>query len=125
MADYSRIRCSICKGKLIIGADLRCDQCRIVYPIKNGIPVMLTDRGNMDHEQNLAVEKEFYENMFSGLKGFEDGHCIVYGYERIYEFMKDVERGTLLEAGCGAGHHSVNLTKRGLNPKTYFHKIPF
>jgi ubiquinone/menaquinone biosynthesis C-methylase UbiE len=51
--------------------------------------------------------------MFSGLKGLEDGHCITYGHDRIYEFVDSVDRGTLLEAGCGAGHNGVNLSKRG------------
>ena len=74
---------------------------------------MLSERPKGDGEQDLAVERKFYEDMFSGLKGLEDGHCIVYGHERVYEFMDGLERGTLLEAGCGAGHNGVSLSKRG------------
>ncbi|HXI10364.1 MAG TPA: methyltransferase domain-containing protein [Thermodesulfobacteriota bacterium] len=113
MADYSKIRCPICKGGLDAADDLRCSRCNITYPVKRGIPIMLPNLDDVDSEQNLAAEKEFYENMFSDLKGLDDGHCIVYGHERIYDFMDRVERGTVLEAGCGGGHHSVSLSKKG------------
>ena len=113
MPDYSKLRCPVCKTSLSQGKELTCPKCRRTYPIVDGIPVMLVDVKNQDKEQDLGVEKQFYEDMFSGLKGFEDGHCIVYGHEKIYEFMDGIERGTVLEAGCGAGHHSVSLSRRG------------
>ena len=113
MIDYSRIRCPQCKGVLANEKDFHCMKCNITYSIKDEISVMLPDLKSVDEEQNLAVEKEFYENMFSDLKGFDDGHCIVYGHEKIYEFMEGIEGGTVLEVGCGGGHHSVNLAKRG------------
>lgn len=113
MADYTKIRCPICKNSLIIAGNLSCSKCNITYPIKDGIPVMLPDLESVDSEQNLKIEKEFYEKMFSDLKGLDDGHCIVYGHDRIYKFMEDIERGSVLEVGCGGGHHSVNLAKRG------------
>jgi SAM-dependent methyltransferase len=86
----------------------------VTYPIVDGIPVMLPGEMN-DGEQNLAHEKDFYEDMFAGVKGVEDGHCIVYGHERIYEFVNQVERGTVLEAGCGGGHHGVAMAKAGFD----------
>ena len=115
MKDYSQLRCPVCKGRLITGDDLTCSTCRIAYSIRGGIPIMLPDLKSLDSEQDLAMEKGFYENMFSDVKGFDDGHCIVYGHERIYEFCDDIEKGNLLEAGCGGGHHSVALAKRGFN----------
>jgi len=107
--------CPACKQGLLNAADegLYCAVCRTTYPVKDGIPMLLTSTEHTDREQDLQVEKEFYENMFSDLKGFDDGHCIVYGHDRIYEFMDTVEKGTVLEVGCGGGHHSVNLSKRG------------
>ncbi|HSL21150.1 MAG TPA: class I SAM-dependent methyltransferase [Vicinamibacterales bacterium] len=74
---------------------------------------MLPPGSHPDGEQDLEIEKDFYEKMFSGLRDLEDGHCIVYGHDQIYGFLDGVERGTLLEAGCGAGHHGVNLSRRG------------
>lgn len=115
MNDYTRIRCPKCKSSLKIMEKLHCEKCNITYSIKDGIPVMLPDLKSVDNEQNLAIEKEFYENMFSDLKGLDDGHCIVYGHDRIYNFMENIERGSVLEVGCGGGHHSVNLTKRGFD----------
>ncbi len=113
MRDFAILRCPVCKGILRQGPELHCQRCGTNYPIVDGIPVMLRDQRDVDGEQNPAVEKQFYEDMFSGLRGLEDGHCIVYGHDRIYDFMNDLERGTLLEAGCGAGHHGVNLARRG------------
>jgi ubiquinone/menaquinone biosynthesis C-methylase UbiE/uncharacterized protein YbaR (Trm112 family) len=113
MPDFSMLRCPQCKGALAVSSDLHCARCNVRYQIVDGIPIMLPDRQAVDGEQNLAVEKEFYEGMFSGLKGLEDGHCIVYGQDRVYDFVSRLPRGTLLEAGCGAGHHGVTLSKRG------------
>lgn len=76
---------------------------------------MLKEKDKTHRDQDLTIEREFYEKMFSGLTGPDDGHCIVYGQERLYDFMDDVERGTLLEAGCGGGHHGVNLSRRGFD----------
>jgi SAM-dependent methyltransferase len=115
MRDYSTLRCPVCKGTLATGAQLRCARCNKTYPIVNGIPVMLSGVEAKDGEQNLSVEKDFYENMFSGLKGVEDGHCIVYGHEKIYDFVGQIERGTVLEAGCGGGHHGVSLARMGFD----------
>ena len=37
--------CPQCRGKLIEDdAGLRCDACELLYPIRNGIPVMLVDQ---------------------------------------------------------------------------------
>ncbi len=113
MTDYSNIRCPVCKNSLDAGDVLHCTKCNIDYSIKNEIPIMLPDLKSIDKEQDLSIEKNFYEDMFSDMKGLDDGHCIVYGHDRIYKFMEGIERGSLLEAGCGGGHHSVNLSKMG------------
>jgi len=98
-----------------MSAGLGCARCSVTYPIVDGIPVMLPNSFGPDGEQNVAIEKQFYEDMFSDLKGVEDGHCITYGHERIYEFVNQAKRGAVLEAGCGGGHHGVALAKRGFD----------
>lgn len=113
MIEIEKLRCPICKGKLILNTGLKCPDCVIEYPLVEGIPILLPDLNAVNMEQDVQKEKDFYENMFANLSGFEDGHCIVYGHEKIYEFMEEIERGTLIEVGCGGGHHSVNLSKRG------------
>jgi SAM-dependent methyltransferase len=115
MSDFSKLRCPTCRGTLRVGAGLECGRCSTTYPILDGIPVMLPSGVSADSEQNLTVEKQFYEDMFSGLKGVHDGHCISYGHERIYEFVNQVERGTVLEAGCGGGHNGVAMAKSGFD----------
>lgn len=112
MPDYAHFHCPVCKKRLT-EKKLICSNCNRSYSVKNDIAVMLPDLQSLDREQNVHIEKNFYESMFSDLKGFEDGHCIVYGHEKIYEFINSVERGSVLEVGCGGGHHSVNLAKRG------------
>lgn len=113
MNEMKNIRCPICKGQLSFNTELRCPDCAIDYPIVDGIPVLLLDTNTPNMEQNVQKEKDFYENMFANLSGFEDGHCIVYGHDKIYKFMEEIERGTIIEVGCGGGHHSVNLSQRG------------
>ena len=92
-----------------------CAKCSKSYPIKDGIPVMLVDLKSADNEQDVADEKEFYEKMFSNLRGLEDGHCITYGHEKIYNFVDQIERGSVLEVGCGGGHHMVKLSQMGFD----------
>ncbi len=115
MRDYMKLHCPNCRSGLTSasGNGLHCLKCNLTYPVKDGIPILLPDLESVDSEQDLAIEKDFYENMFSDVKGLEDGHCIVYGHERIYNFMDNIEKGSVLEVGCGGGHHSVNLAKRG------------
>lgn len=41
-----KLICPVCKGKLTIGSDtvsLLCIPCGLLYPVKNGIAVMLPD----------------------------------------------------------------------------------
>jgi ubiquinone/menaquinone biosynthesis C-methylase UbiE/uncharacterized protein YbaR (Trm112 family) len=111
----AKLRCPVCKGTLSGETALLCSRCQKSYPIVNDIPVMLSGDAVSDGEQDLGVEQKFYEDMFAGVRGVEDGHCIVYGHERIYEFVGQVERGTVLEAGCGGGHHGVALAKMGFD----------
>lgn len=113
MADFAILRCPVCKGALVGQTELHCGTCGVNYPVKQGIPILLTGLQSLDHEQDLKEEKEFYEGMFSNLKGYEDGHCIVYGHDRIYAQLDGLEPGPLIEVGCGGGHHTVALAKRG------------
>lgn len=115
VSDYSKLRCPVCKGKLESGKELHCKRCDVTYPVKDGIPIMLPNLDSVDKEQDLLQEKGFYEDMFSDLTGMDDGHCIVYGRERIYNAFENLERGSIIEPGCGGGHHSVKLAKEGFD----------
>ncbi|HEX6539993.1 MAG TPA: Trm112 family protein [Candidatus Dormibacteraeota bacterium] len=38
--------CPRCHGTLVdVDAGLRCDPCRVVYPVKRGVPVLLKEAG--------------------------------------------------------------------------------
>lgn len=43
--------CPVCKTALALkdeGQSLKCGQCRRVYPIRDGIPIMLVDEARID-----------------------------------------------------------------------------
>ncbi len=45
------LACPACKSEVALisdGSGVRCDSCRLVYPIKEGIPVMLIDEAVPD-----------------------------------------------------------------------------
>jgi uncharacterized protein YbaR (Trm112 family) len=43
--------CPVCKKALVLkdnGNSLKCGECRRVYPIRDGIPIMLVDEATID-----------------------------------------------------------------------------
>jgi uncharacterized protein YbaR (Trm112 family) len=45
------LACPACKSAVTLTSNrsgIRCDSCRLVYPIKDGIPVMLIDKATPD-----------------------------------------------------------------------------
>lgn len=111
---FHKLCCPGCKGKLLLEADaLSCSSCRYAFPVVKGIPNMLLNVGKGRSIQDFEEEKRFYEEMFSNLKGYDDGHCIGYGHDRIYAQFDGLERGEVIEVGCGGGHHTNALAKRG------------
>ena len=116
---FSRTICPPCKEKLLQQeTGLFCHKCGQSYNFVNGmpnfLPANLMEKYNSELKlQDLHEEMDFYQNMYKNLNGLDDGHCVVYGYDEIYDFMKDVPRGSLLDVGCGAGHHSKDLSTLG------------
>lgn len=113
-----KLACPFCKCKLEYDGQLRCLKCGqsfyFIDGIPNFLPESLFEKYNSElKKQDLYEEKDFYENMYSDLVDQDDGHCVVYGYEELYHFMGDIPIMTLLDVGCGAGHHSKNLALKG------------
>lgn len=70
----------------------------------------MTNTGTQDKNGELR----FYNRMYSNLKGADDGHCILYGYDDIYRcWAEKLSRGLLLDVGSGTGKHSLNLSQMG------------
>lgn len=120
---FDLIVCPLCKGRLhfLDGKEsLECRSCQVEYKIDEGIPIFINDavfeKYNTELKlQDLDEEQSFYEDMYSDLNGLDDGHCVVSGYDELYAFMNSIERGTLLDVGCGAGHHSKDLSVLGFD----------
>ena len=114
----NKLACPFCKGKLIVDSGLHCTRCDLSYPYLHGIPNFLPPELHQKYNsgakiQDFHEERNFYDRLFSNLNGLDDGHCIVYGYDLLYNFMNDIEGGSLLDIGCGAGHHTKNLSLKG------------
>lgn len=113
------LACPLCKIKLTYSdGALLCNNCKQIYrcidTIPNFLPEELIEKYNSDlKQQDLQEEMGFYQSMYRDLKGLDDGHCVVYGYEKIYDFMEGIPKGSLLDIGCGAGHHSKDLSMLG------------
>lgn len=51
------LACPACKTKVELKADgsgLKCVECKRVYPIRDGIPVMLIDEATIEDEQSAG-----------------------------------------------------------------------
>jgi uncharacterized protein YbaR (Trm112 family) len=47
----ARLRCPACRAPLAFRQDkqdFRCDACRRVYPIRDGVPVLLAEEGTLE-----------------------------------------------------------------------------
>jgi uncharacterized protein len=48
---FTTLACPVCKGKLTLIAAkemLRCETCKLDYPVRNGIPVLLPDEATSE-----------------------------------------------------------------------------
>jgi uncharacterized protein YbaR (Trm112 family) len=67
------LACPQCSAGLTINSDgslLTCSKCESNYQVKNGIPILLTERANEVSYENFSKTKtesiEFYENFYKG-----------------------------------------------------------
>ncbi|MBZ5629970.1 MAG: Trm112 family protein [Acidobacteriia bacterium] len=45
------LACPVCKAPLSLGTDtLKCSACRRVYPIRDGIPILLEEEGRIENQ---------------------------------------------------------------------------
>lgn len=116
----NKMVCPLCRTPLTdVKKSLTCSKCNMTYHYLDGIPNFLPDELMLKYNkelklQDLNEEKSFYDKMYQNLKNLDDGHCVVYGYDEIYDFMSDIDRkSSLLDVGCGAGHHSKDLSALG------------
>lgn len=109
-----KLACPICKsGVKLEGNNLICKNCDKLYPIIDGIPVMLL---RLTEDLRLTQEKwdEEYEDKYNlqsddlfGNPEFRDSYLHVKKYMRSKDEL-------FLEAGCGTASISCQLAKEGV-----------
>lgn len=112
MKDVAIYVCSACKGKLKAGANaLRCDACKVTYPLLDGIPdFLLEDREQGIGAINRAIVRavvSLYETplwyvpilKLAGGKGAPSYGEVI----RQMVGLMDVRKGMLLDVACGPG----------------------
>lgn len=104
--------CPSCKGKLeSAGNRLRCETCKVTYPLVNGIPDFLLE----DREQSLSPFVRFLTKVIVRLyetplwyprilkqAGGKDAPSMAEFFRQMDDLM-DVRQGMLLDVACGPG----------------------
>ena len=115
----SILACPICKGDIeAINGQLKCSKCNAVYPIKEGIPIMLPP--HLEEEQKLAISTwgRDYETLLYNIKQSTQVNIVdQYGlsdYNLVTRFARKSDKN-FLELGCGRARLSLLLAKQGLN----------
>ncbi len=115
----SILACPVCKSDIeTTTGHLKCSKCNAVYPIKEGIPIMLPS--HLEKEQKLAIEiwGRDYDRMLYNIKQSSQVNIVdQYGlsdYKLVTSFARKSDKN-FLELGCGRARLSLLLAQQGFN----------
>ena len=101
------ICCPKCKCDLIYEEETRltCSHCGLEYPLKDGIPILLTEEaGQVGPELSMkSRHKQAIKQTFDAYGSSYDEVVHPYFSCRRREEIKKVVEGKILEVGCGPG----------------------
>ncbi len=112
MTDLVQLLCPVCRGKLTSSLDsLKCEDCKEIYAIKDGIPVLLPSL--LDQ---FSLEEAKYHSEF------EEDPVDVHQLNSVRnEYYHDLIRkkvisngGVILEVGGGTGQDAVAVVSAGM-----------
>lgn len=114
----SILACPVCKGDIeLVGGKLKCSLCNAIFPIKDGVPIMMPH--NLEKEQKLALLTwgKDYEKLNQEIKSNGELNYIdQYGlsdHELVTRFARKSDKN-FLELGCGRARLSFLLAKQGM-----------
>jgi uncharacterized protein len=115
----SILACPVCQSDIeLLTGKLKCSRCKTIYPIKNGIPIMLPP--HLEKEQKLALitwgkdyKKLNQKIKLSGQTNIVDQYGLS-DYELVTRFARKSDKN-FLELGCGRARLSILLAKQGLH----------
>lgn len=104
--------CPRCRGDLVWEENCHCRKCRVIFPVRDGIPRM--NDGAPDRDARMAAEwkaqshaRALYIDQLSVLNRWEEQVL-----PRMVEWLGEI-RGPVLDAGCGVGHLGRVLAASG------------
>lgn len=108
------LACPLCHSNLKrLGSELICASCKKNYPIKNNIPIFLTEDLGQDLKQTIQKWDQEYEDKINSLKiNLNTDPYLQSSIRHIHKFISN-KKGLTLELGCGSAKNSAILAREG------------
>jgi len=129
MYKLENLLCPECHSELSLHNDLICINCKAVYNIENGIPILLTknfmaNQFGMDYHEHYKIDNDFYDY-------FEERICMATAHDerRVREYIVSLIPNTaknILDIGSGGAWAAMELCKKGFEVCSFditFHNI--
>lgn len=110
--DYGILACPQCGGGLTQPAEnvLRCEQCKLDYPVRSGIPLLLAKEGNETSYEKFTQTPtesiEFYEEFYKGHYDYKRFSASDKTFSKIIldRLKFNVPNPVIVDVGAGTGY---------------------